>query len=187
MFYTCHPCLTSFTVDMTGKKNIVMNYNNYKMSIVETYGVHLVGWPDGVKFISPSNIGTVSDIHKLRDALKAHTCYWTSLSPAEVKAHASELATRCSAGEVVWKPRKNVQTSEYLRSVRMDLRLDGQARRTIECRRERRRTLPSCRKVPKALNLWNCLTKRGRWMSSSCPSLPISLIYVSYSLSLHCS
>ncbi|KAG2136211.1 hypothetical protein BD769DRAFT_1336019, partial [Suillus cothurnatus] len=92
--------------DVIGKKNIVMNYNNYEMSIIETYGVRLVGWPDGVKFISPSNIGTVSDIRKLRDALKAHTCYWTSLSPAEVKAHASELATHHSAGEVVWKPQK---------------------------------------------------------------------------------
>ncbi|KAG1843317.1 hypothetical protein F4604DRAFT_1938263 [Suillus subluteus] len=84
--------------------NIVMNYSNYEMSIVETYGVHLVGWPDGVKFISPSNIGTIGDIHKLWDALKACTCYWTTLSPAEVKAHASELATRRSAGEVVQKP-----------------------------------------------------------------------------------
>jgi len=106
MFYTCHPCLTSFTVDVTGKKNIVMNYNNYETSIIETYGVRLVGWPNGVKFTSPSNIGTVGDIRKLWDALKAHTCYWTSLSPAEVKAHASELATRRSAGEVVRKPRK---------------------------------------------------------------------------------
>ncbi|KAG2034068.1 hypothetical protein BDR03DRAFT_825687, partial [Suillus americanus] len=82
-----------------------MNYSNYETSIVETYGVCIVGWPDGVKFISPSNIGTVGDIRKLRDALKAHTCYWATLSPVEVKAHASKLATRCSAGEVVRKPR----------------------------------------------------------------------------------
>ncbi|KAG1743572.1 uncharacterized protein EDB91DRAFT_1247071 [Suillus paluster] len=91
-------------VAMTGKKDIVMNYNNYKTSVIETYGVHLVGWPHGVKFTSPSNIGTVGDICKLRDALKACTCYWTILSPAEVKAHASELDTQRSAGEVVWKP-----------------------------------------------------------------------------------
>jgi hypothetical protein len=83
-----------------------MNYNNYETSVIETYGVRLVGWPHGVKFTSPSNIGTVGDICKLWDALKARTCYWTVLSPAEVKAHASELDTRCSAGEVVWKPRK---------------------------------------------------------------------------------
>ncbi|KAG1728935.1 hypothetical protein EDB19DRAFT_1939609 [Suillus lakei] len=93
-------------VAVTGKKDIVMNYNNYETSVIETYGVRLVGWPHGVKFTSPSNIGTVGDIRKLRDALKARTCYWTVLSPAEVKAHASELDTRRSAGEVVRKPRK---------------------------------------------------------------------------------
>lgn len=83
-----------------------MNYHNYETAIVETYGVRLVGWPHGVNFISPSNIGTVGDIRKLRDALKARTCYWTVLSPAEIKAHTAELEARCSAGDVVRKPRK---------------------------------------------------------------------------------
>ncbi|KAG0696204.1 hypothetical protein DFH29DRAFT_1004751 [Suillus ampliporus] len=93
-------------VAVTGKKGIVMNYNNYDTAIVETYGVRLVGWPQGVKFISPSNIGTVGDIRKLRDALKGRTCYWKALTQAEVKAHSAELEARHSAGEVVRKPRK---------------------------------------------------------------------------------
>ncbi|KAG2036153.1 hypothetical protein BDR03DRAFT_842823, partial [Suillus americanus] len=93
-------------VDVTGKKDIVMNYSNYETSIIKTYRVRLVGWPDGVKFISPSNIGTIGDIRKLWDALKAHTCYWTTLLPVEVKAYASKLSMRRSAGEVVRKPQK---------------------------------------------------------------------------------
>ncbi|KAG1729314.1 uncharacterized protein EDB91DRAFT_1012098, partial [Suillus paluster] len=52
-----------------------MNYNNYNTTIVKMYRVQLVGWPQRVKFISPSNIGMVGDICKLRDALKGHTCY----------------------------------------------------------------------------------------------------------------
>ncbi|KAG2117686.1 hypothetical protein BD769DRAFT_1362639 [Suillus cothurnatus] len=56
-------------VAVTGKKDITMNYNNYNTAIIETYAVKLVGWPQGVKFISPSNIGTVSEIRKLHDAL----------------------------------------------------------------------------------------------------------------------
>ncbi|KAG1837872.1 hypothetical protein C8R48DRAFT_622607, partial [Suillus tomentosus] len=92
----------------TQNQNIGMNYHNYETAIVETYGVRLVGWPHGVNFISPSNIGTVGDIRKLRDALKARTCYWTVLSPAEIKAHTAELEARCSAGDVVRKPRKKV-------------------------------------------------------------------------------
>ncbi|KAG2358206.1 hypothetical protein BDR07DRAFT_1228793, partial [Suillus spraguei] len=98
--------MADFLLAVTGKKDIVMNYNNYDTAIVETYGVRLVEWPHRVKFISPSNIGTVGDIQKLRDALKSHTCYWTSLSQAEIKSHAAELDTRHSAGEIVRKPCK---------------------------------------------------------------------------------
>ncbi|KAG2133488.1 CHAT domain-containing protein [Suillus cothurnatus] len=93
-------------VAVTGKKDITMNYNNYNTAIIETYAVKLVGWPQGVKFISPSNIGTVGEIRKLRDALKARTCYWAALTPAEVKLHTAELDACRSAGQVVWQPCK---------------------------------------------------------------------------------
>ncbi|KAG1772196.1 hypothetical protein EV702DRAFT_976850 [Suillus placidus] len=83
-----------------------MNYNNYETAIIETYAVRLVGWPQGVNFISPSNIGTVGEICKLCDALKAQTCYWTALTSMEVKAHATKLDVRRSAGEAVRQPRK---------------------------------------------------------------------------------
>ncbi|KAG2125532.1 hypothetical protein BD769DRAFT_1668784 [Suillus cothurnatus] len=63
-------------VAVTGKKDIMMNYSNYKMSVVEAYGVHL-------------------------DALKAHMCYWAVQSPAEVKAHVSKLDTHRSSREAV--------------------------------------------------------------------------------------
>ncbi|KAG1775591.1 hypothetical protein EV702DRAFT_972681 [Suillus placidus] len=69
----------------------MVNYSNYETAIVETYGIRLVGWPQGVTFISPSNISTMGDIHKLWDVLKAQTCYWFALSPVEVKAHTAEL------------------------------------------------------------------------------------------------
>ncbi|KAG1862844.1 hypothetical protein DFJ58DRAFT_700378 [Suillus subalutaceus] len=89
-------------VAMTGKRDITMNYNNYETAIIETYAVKLVGWPQGIKFTSPSNIGTVGEIRKLRDALKDQTCYWAALTPAEVKVHSAELDARfggasCSA------------------------------------------------------------------------------------------
>ncbi|KAG2364138.1 hypothetical protein BDR07DRAFT_1375315 [Suillus spraguei] len=55
--------------------------SNYKTSIIKTYRVRLVGWPHGVKFINPSNIGTV-------------------------KTRMSKLDTHHSAGEAIRKPRK---------------------------------------------------------------------------------
>ncbi|KAG1758160.1 hypothetical protein EDD22DRAFT_912125 [Suillus occidentalis] len=67
-------------IAVTGKKNITMNYSNYETAVVETYAVQLIGWPASIKFINPSNIGTVGDIRKLRDALKARTCYWAALT-----------------------------------------------------------------------------------------------------------
>jgi hypothetical protein len=96
----------SLTVAVTGKKDIAMNYNNYDTAIIETYAVKLVGWPPGISFISPSNIGTVGEIRRLHEALKARTCYWTTLTPAEVKAHTVNLNERRSAGEIVKQPRK---------------------------------------------------------------------------------
>lgn len=96
----------SSTVAVTSKKDIAMNYNNYNTAIIETYAVQLVGWPPGINFISPSNIGTVGEIRRIRDALKARTCYWTTLTPVEVKTHTTNLNERRSAGEIVKKPRK---------------------------------------------------------------------------------
>ncbi|KAG2119720.1 uncharacterized protein F5147DRAFT_547693, partial [Suillus discolor] len=52
-----------------------MNYNNYNTAVVEMHTFQLVGWPTGVNFTSPSNIGTVSDIQKLHDVLKGRSCY----------------------------------------------------------------------------------------------------------------
>ncbi|KAG2045595.1 hypothetical protein BDR06DRAFT_850515, partial [Suillus hirtellus] len=89
-----------------------MNYHNYETAIIETYGVHLVGWPHRVNFISPLNIGTVGNIRKLQDALKSCICYWTVLSPAEVKSHAAELNMHHLAGEIVCKPCKKCLDSE---------------------------------------------------------------------------
>ncbi|KAG1733293.1 hypothetical protein EDB19DRAFT_1613506, partial [Suillus lakei] len=84
--------------------NIVMNYISYETAVVEAYAVRLTGWPQSVKFISPSNIGMVAEIWKLCDALKVHTCYWAVLTPGEVKAHLAELdACHC---EVVHQPCK---------------------------------------------------------------------------------
>ena len=83
-----------------------MNYNNYDTAIVETYGVKIVGWPASVPFTNPSNIGTIGEIRKLRDALKSGECRWKKLSKGERGAFNADLNTRCAAGESVKKPRK---------------------------------------------------------------------------------
>ena len=83
-----------------------MNYLNYKTSIVQGWGVELVGWPDGISFVNPSHLGTVSDLRRIRDALKLKTCYWTALTAKERKDHRAELRVHEAAGENVGVPRK---------------------------------------------------------------------------------
>ena len=83
-----------------------MNYENYDVSIVETYGVKLVGWPPSVAFTCPSKIGTVGDMRKLRDALRSGQCFWKRLNSSERTSFGAGLDMRRSAGEQVKKPRK---------------------------------------------------------------------------------
>ena len=83
-----------------------MNYDNYEVSIVETYSVKLVGWPPSVTFTCPSKIGTVGDMRKLRDAPRAGQCFWKCLSSSECTLFGTGLDMRRSAGEQVKKPHK---------------------------------------------------------------------------------
>jgi hypothetical protein len=63
-------------------------------------------------------------------------------------------------GKPFGSPEKNVLMLESLRSVKVGLVQD------LGHRKEGRKTLPSSRKVPKVLNLWSLLTRKGRLMSS---------------------
>ncbi|KAI6023280.1 hypothetical protein EDC04DRAFT_2900601 [Pisolithus marmoratus] len=91
---------------ITNKKLIVVNYHSYESAIVETYGVHLVGWPDGVKFANPSAIGTVAEAQKLCNALHSGSSFWKKLSKNELELFITELNTHHAVGETMQKPRK---------------------------------------------------------------------------------
>lgn len=87
--------------------HIKMNYNNYEHSIVERYGVELVGWPsDLLPIRNPSTIGGRERVQCLLDALDAHPCCWVELSPEELVARISSNQARQANGECVYKPRK---------------------------------------------------------------------------------
>jgi len=89
----------------TKAKDIVMNYANYESSIVERYKVKLVGWTYP-QLVSPSEIGAMGDIRKLRDALKSGSCKWVRLSKPQMKQHMADVESRRSQGEVIGKKRK---------------------------------------------------------------------------------
>jgi len=82
-----------------------MNYANYDTAIVERYKVKLIGWTYE-KFVNPSQIGTMTEICKLRDALKSGVCQWIRLGTAQVQAHSNTLQERRENGEIIGRPRR---------------------------------------------------------------------------------
>ena len=80
-----------------------MCYVNYEIDIVTKHKVELVGWPASIKFANPSEIGTIEDIRKLRQALKVGECKWISQSRGQQAAYAQNLARKAASGEQVVK------------------------------------------------------------------------------------
>ncbi|KAJ7605812.1 hypothetical protein FB45DRAFT_879131 [Roridomyces roridus] len=75
--------IKSGLVQVTGKPNVAMNFENYVKSIVQGKHVTLVGWPAGVpwkRLAKQSNTGNVRRIYK---ALKDGTMKWKRLRTEE--------------------------------------------------------------------------------------------------------
>lgn len=113
----CEYCYEYFTLlthtlddilrDKKLANHIKMNYNNYERSIVEHYGITLVGWPsDLLPIRNPSAIGGREQVQSLLDALETHTCHWEQLSEGELVARIASNQARQAQGECVYKPRK---------------------------------------------------------------------------------
>jgi hypothetical protein len=83
-----------------------MSYLKYEHNIITKYKVKLVGWPLTIKFASPSEIGTVDEIHRLCQALKVGDCKWIAQMWRQQQAHLEMPAMWEAAGESVGKKRK---------------------------------------------------------------------------------
>ncbi|KAJ7060523.1 hypothetical protein C8F01DRAFT_195880 [Mycena amicta] len=53
-----------------------MNYDNYCSKILNTHGVHLVGWPNDCPWSSPAEIKKPVPLRSLARAIEKHECYW---------------------------------------------------------------------------------------------------------------
>lgn len=81
-----------------------MNYANYDRAVVTRHHVQLLGWPMGVPFANPSNIGQVDQIRTLCQALESGACRFHVLTKRQQAAHAAKIQEMADAGEVVgWK------------------------------------------------------------------------------------
>ena len=91
---------------VTNNKKVKMNYANYETSIIQQMGVCLMGWLKTVKFVDPSQIGTVLEIRTLRDDLKSGACHWVKLTKGQLDAHHANMEEQWEQGEMVGKQRK---------------------------------------------------------------------------------
>lgn len=87
-------------------KTVGMSYVNYEQDIVTKHKVELIGWPASIKFANPSEIGTVDNVRKLRQALKVGECKWIAQSRGQQAAYAVKLAAKIASGQVAGKKRK---------------------------------------------------------------------------------
>ncbi|KAG2139653.1 hypothetical protein DEU56DRAFT_911912 [Suillus clintonianus] len=142
---------TQNQIAVTGKKDIAMNYNNYNTAIIETYAAQLVGWPPGINFISPSNIGTVGEIWRICDASKAWTCYWITLTPAEVKTHTANLNEHRSAGEIIRKPCKKCSDAGTSRKCKAPSTVGHTNKQTKCSSKKAKKNSDQDHKVPKSV------------------------------------
>ncbi|KAJ6459295.1 hypothetical protein C8R45DRAFT_1109620 [Mycena sanguinolenta] len=83
------------------KTKCAMNYERYIKVIILGYGVIIVGWPKSVDFISPTNISSVDDMRKLRDAWRDGACHWKILSAREKEKWRKDYEEQVKSGEIV--------------------------------------------------------------------------------------
>jgi hypothetical protein len=74
------------------------------MSIVQAHKCKIIGWIS--KFINPSKISVIEQLHTLCDAWTCGSAQWVRLTPAQVKAHMEEVEERIESGEITMKVRK---------------------------------------------------------------------------------
>lgn len=120
-----------------------MNYANYNTAIVQVHGVKLAGFPLE-RFVNPSEVTNITDMRRLRNALRSGECKWVRLSQAELDAHAEDLEACCKDGKVVGKPRKKRSDAGVLRGKRKRVDMDGD--------KENQGTAPKKKKTSQSLD-----------------------------------
>ncbi|KAF8578461.1 hypothetical protein K439DRAFT_1621327 [Ramaria rubella] len=92
-----HASLQADLAKATGVKNIHVFYTDQHEDQVQTYGYALEGWPLTSKFRLLSDIGSVSDLQAVWDALEKDELRWVKLSTIELTAcrEVVEAAVNC--------------------------------------------------------------------------------------------
>jgi hypothetical protein len=88
------------------RRDIRINYTNFKTAIKEKLAIDIKGWPEGVAFQSPTSMNDLHALLKLRGALKDGSCHWFRMTPHQHDEFHALLDACHKRGENVGKQRK---------------------------------------------------------------------------------
>ncbi|KAF8833760.1 hypothetical protein BDN67DRAFT_916317 [Paxillus ammoniavirescens] len=101
----CMQLINSSFRQLVGTKT-QLNFSNFKSIIKLKHDINKKGWPEGVPFTSPYNVGNIELIRTLWDTLKKGDCYFYKMTPREHQEFEKELEVCHNAGEVTSAPHK---------------------------------------------------------------------------------
>ncbi len=86
-------------VNITGNKNIVMQYLNYKRDIVQKYHVKMIGWTHE-KWANVSELGnSLEPLETLWNALQEGKCKFVQILATEANARAASVWNAIATGQ----------------------------------------------------------------------------------------
>ncbi|KAF7972006.1 hypothetical protein HWV62_19293 [Athelia sp. TMB] len=96
---------SSMAIVLKPGQQIPMSYTNFQVNILEKYYIKIIGWPAGVPFIKPADIGSVDDLRKIVAAFKTGAAYWRPLTAHEKRVVMDDVKKRKEMGVSAIKPR----------------------------------------------------------------------------------
>ncbi|KAJ3732177.1 hypothetical protein DFJ43DRAFT_1039619 [Lentinula guzmanii] len=85
--------------EVTKNEKLSMEYDHYEVLLVKEYGVCLVGWPQGVRFLNPHKLHA-SDVIKLYNDIHQKICRWKKLDGREFHEVQKEIELKLKRGEL---------------------------------------------------------------------------------------
>ncbi|KAJ7321635.1 hypothetical protein DFH08DRAFT_970000 [Mycena albidolilacea] len=92
---------------MTKNKKLKMSYTNFDTLIKLAWKVKLVGWPDDIPFVKPSDLGSSNRVRRICSMVRSSQIHWVYLKLDEITELEADIERRHAAGTLhkVRKPR----------------------------------------------------------------------------------
>ncbi|KAJ7612354.1 hypothetical protein DFH06DRAFT_1345098 [Mycena polygramma] len=83
---------------MIKNEDVQISYARFLTDIKQAWKVKLVGWPDDIPFVKPSELGTNDRIRRICSGLRSGDIHWVYLQPEEIEEVEAEVERRRAQG-----------------------------------------------------------------------------------------